>query len=475
MRQNLSYKILLICFLLTLPALNPWVRGDGVGYYAYVRAVVISHNLDFEHDWLRANPSFRLNRVDASGHLLPMNYTATNHINNHFSPGPALLWFPFVALTHMGVLAANHLGTHIPPDGFSRPYVVAMGLATAVYGFLGICLSFSVARKYVEERWALLATLGIWFASSLPVYMYLNPSWSHALSAFTVALYFWYWDRTRPDRSAVQWIVLGLISGLMLDVYYANASLLVVIGVEAIFAIRKAVSERGLNAKIPTFAVNYIMYLASLVVALAPIFVTHYVIFGSAVDSGYTEQWFWAHPKVLSVLFSANHGLFSWTPILALAVLGLGLLAKQDRLLAACSCSAFVCFLYLIASYQDWHGISSFGSRFFVSLTVFFVLGLASATASFANLFSSQRRALISVVAVLFLFVAWNGGLLFQWGMHLLPVRGPVSWSAVARNQFSVVPRMMVRTSRSYLFRRSDLMRQIENRDLEQLRQQDTE
>ena len=61
-----------------------------------------------------------------------------------------------------------------------------MALATAFYGFLGLLMSFRLACDYVEERWALLATFAIWWASSLPVYMYFNPSWSHAHSAFAV-------------------------------------------------------------------------------------------------------------------------------------------------------------------------------------------------------------------------------------------------------------------------------------------------
>jgi len=31
-------------FLCTLPLVNPIVHGDGVGYYAYVRAPLIDHN-----------------------------------------------------------------------------------------------------------------------------------------------------------------------------------------------------------------------------------------------------------------------------------------------------------------------------------------------------------------------------------------------------------------------------------------------
>src|SRR5882762_7359261 len=89
MRRAIAYKVLILIFLVTLPLSNPWVRGDGVGYYAYIRAVLIEHDLNFEYDWLHANPSFRLGRVDAEGRLTPENYTATHHINNHFSVGPA--------------------------------------------------------------------------------------------------------------------------------------------------------------------------------------------------------------------------------------------------------------------------------------------------------------------------------------------------------------------------------------------------
>ena len=57
---------LLLClvFVLTLPLLNPWVCGDGVGYYAFVRAQLIEHNLDFTEDYRHANQSFREPRID---------------------------------------------------------------------------------------------------------------------------------------------------------------------------------------------------------------------------------------------------------------------------------------------------------------------------------------------------------------------------------------------------------------------------
>ena len=75
------------------------------------------------------------------------------------------------------------------------------------------------------------------------------------------------------------------------------------------------------------------------------------------------------------------------------------------------------------------------------------------------------------LAAALGVFVIWNLGLIFQWGAHLIPARGLVSWRQVVYNQFQVVPREIVSQFASYLFRRKDTLHQIEQRDIEQLNQ----
>ncbi len=234
-----NQKLLFILFLLTLPLANPWVRGDGVGYYAYLRSALIDHDLRFENDYLAANESFVLFHVDAQGHILPNFYTKTGYVENHFSVGPAILWAPVMLAVHGSVLLADHLGAHVAADGYSRPYLLAMAFTTACYGFLSLLLAFRVARKYFDDQWAFFATLGIWMASSLPIYMYFNPSWSHALSAFSVALFIWYWERTRLQRTAGQWAILGLAAGLMGNVYYPNVILLIFPALEVVYLLRE--------------------------------------------------------------------------------------------------------------------------------------------------------------------------------------------------------------------------------------------
>ena len=182
-------QILLLLFFLTLPLVNPWVRGDGVGYYAYIRSLLVEHKLDFANDWRAANESFTMGRVRPDGTIDPLQYTRTGHLDNHFTVGPSMLWAPFLVPVHGVMLTLQRFGIKVQANGYSRPYLVTMALATALYGFLGLLISFRLACLYTDERWAFLATLGIWFASSLPVYMYFNPSWSHAHSVFAVAAF----------------------------------------------------------------------------------------------------------------------------------------------------------------------------------------------------------------------------------------------------------------------------------------------
>jgi hypothetical protein len=463
-----KYEILLgILFVVTLPLSNPWVRGDGVGYYAFARAMLIEHRLDFTKDWQAANTSFQMARLDAEGNVKPTEYTSTGHLDNHFSVGPAILWSPFLIAAHVGVLVYDRLGGRIPADAFSRPYRVAMAVGTAVYGFLALIISFVMARKYVAERWAFLATLAIWLASSLPVYMYFNPSWSHAHSAFTVALFLWYWTHTRSARTLSQWLILGLIGGLMLDVYYINGVVLLFPFLESLVGYWNAFSRRdGIGAG--RLLGGDAVFAAGLVGAFLPTLIAKRVIYGSYTHTGYEHLWNWTCPWLLRVCFSSDHGLFSWTPIMIVAVAGLFFLWRHDREVAAYSLLVFAATLYVIGCYQDWDGLSSFGNRFLVSLTPLFILGL-TAFFDWCRHVWTERSVAMTAAAATALLALWNLGLMFQWGTHLIPARGPISWREAAYNQCAVVPGAAVQTLKTYFVHRRQLMDRIEEEDVRQL------
>jgi hypothetical protein len=470
-RERWFERLLFLLFVVTLPLLNPWVRGDGVGYYAYARAPLIEHNFDFTHDYQFANDSFRNGKVDENGQVKSEYRTRTGHLGNHFSVGPAMLWSPFLLATHAGVLLARRLGANVLADGFSLPYRCAMAFATALYGFLGLWLSFRLARKYVGAEWSFIATLAIWWASSLPVYMYFNPSWSHAHSAFVCALFFWYWDATREHRDLLQWLILGLIAGLMLNVYYLNLMILSVLIVEAAVQYIHIFKSRGTSADFARLLGRQLLFGLTVCIALIPTFVTRAIVYGGPFESGYVSirDYLWHSPVFFSVLFSSNHGLLSWEPLLGFAILGLFLFAFRLPKVGIPFVTALIIFYLFICVYPDWAGISSYGNRFFVSLTPLFIVGLGYLLARLATFFSLEGTALAVSSGVLACFVLWNLGMIYQWGLHLVPARGPISFREVTYNQFFVVPSRLTSSLRTYFLDRSDLMRQIEKQDVEHL------
>jgi hypothetical protein len=308
--------------------------------------------------------------------------------------------------------------------------------------------------------------------------MYFNPSYSHAHSVFVVALLLWYWRRTRPERALAQWAVLGLLSGLMLDVYYPNIAILLVPLMESLrrYWLEWRTPGHNWRALRRLLSAN-ILYACLALVAFSPTLITRQIIYGHPWESGYGDMGFahGFHPALWQPLLSSNHGLLSWTPIVIPALVGLVLLRKYDRELATYSLAAFAALYGIVACYPQWHGMSSYGNRFFISLTPFFVLGLAVTLNEAARWFKRERTAMASAVLAIGALILWNLAFVFQWGSGLIPHVGPISWKQMAYNQVEAVPRRLGSELKFYFTNRSKMMQQIGCEDVQRTRQQSTQ
>src|SRR5208282_2988753 len=372
-------KALCIVFLLSLPFLHATVNGDGLGYYGYLRSLLIDHNLQFSSDF--QHPEVEIEKIFLNDHFVVNPITKTGHLPNFYSVGPAILWSPFILVTHVAVLGLGHFGWHVAADGHSWPYLVAMAGSTALYGFTGLLLSFALARNFVEERWAFWATIGIWFGSSVPLYFYVLPSWSHVHSVFATSLFLWYWQRTIGKRTAWQWLKLGLLSGLMIDVYFINGVFMLAVIYEVFSASAAAWSVGAARQEmlVKIFRQNLLCGLG-LLLGLLPTFITRQIVFGGPFNVGpyALRSWNWTSPVFSLVLFSKSHGLFVVTPILILATAGLFNLRRLDRAFGTICMLITLVFYVLVSCFPWWYGAIGLGNRLFVSLTPIFVCGLAS-------------------------------------------------------------------------------------------------
>jgi len=120
--------------------------------------------------------------------------------------------------------------------------------------------------------------------------------------------------------------------------------------------------------------------------------------------------------------------------------------------------AAALAFYIFIACYPDWAGIffvwkPAFSFR---SLRYLFLAGVFFCN-GYPHCSQSTRRRCHGVTGPR-CFVLWNAEFMFQWGAHLIPPRGPISWRAMIRNQFQVVPTQIAARLGDYLFHRHDLM-----------------
>lgn len=436
-------------FILGFVGFNLGPRGDGVGYYASLRSMVLDGDLELGDEY-----AFYAGRGERVAQLMANRpRTETGKAPNIWPIGAAILWLPFFLVGHLLAVLLAWAGTGITVDGYSPPYTTLVAFGNASYGFLALALSYAMCRRFYTRPVALLATMTIWFATSLTEYMYAHTMLSHPASTFTIALFLFLWLRVRQDGGvAKDWLVLGLAAGLMAAARWQNLVFLLPLAYEGLSALLgrggpvwvrsvKGVTVR-FGAFFPAFLIGFFPQMGAWKVIYG-----HWVIDPWAVPPLMVpERWSWTSPKVLSVLVSSKHGLLTWTPVILLSLLGLAWVARRDRRLAVGFSIAFAVQLYIVASWHSWHAGSSFGNRFFIELTPVFILGLAGL------LDALRRRVRLSAMAVfLGLAVVWNFFLMVQFSLGLIPREDFVQWPLLVKNQVSVVPFLLLSKLRALL------------------------
>jgi hypothetical protein len=330
--------------------------------------------------------------------------------------------------------------------------------------------------------------------------MYVSPPFSHACSAFAVALFVTVWLRVREAWSLPGTIALGLSGALMAMVREQDAVLVVgpvvdfgvmVIGLvsatgraglSVIDPEREIGSARGpsearsrrasasgggapralRNAdRLPIAAIgaSVLAGTAAFAVAMLPQLLAYKALNGHYGPSSLViRKMSWTSPHALGVIASPAHGFLIWTPIAAIAILGLVVLAirgtGQARRIATCALVMVAVQIYVSGSVESWTVAGAFGQRRFVALTVLLTLGLA-AMLQFAR--ARVPRAL--TIGVLAVCVWWNVALIAAFGTGLMD-RKRLEPGKNAYVAFVTLPKMIPDLAYRYVFDRASFYRQ---------------
>ena len=482
-RRDRGLLGLLILFAAVAPLVTQRIyASDEIQYFAYTHSLFFDQDFDFTNQYQYYCTTDPVKFTDFCRDLLGKTEPLTGLPLNVAPIGTGLLWLPFFALAHIGVLIARALGADVPANGFSQPYISAICFASYLFGCAGLLLCYSLARRYFSQLVAALSVATMWLATSLIFYTVIAPPWSHAGSLLTVTLFIWLWARTRrPEgRTLREWALLGASAGLMMLVREQDALFLAIPALEGAVAATVIIrhrqeagdanSVRGAGgaatgsrpyAVIVKWAVGLVLMGVTAALVFIPQLIAYRAITGRFGPSRVvTGKFTWTSPNFFNVMFDAAHGLFVWTPVLLLAVLGLVWLWRRDRLLTSAFALTFVLQVYVTGSFLTWQSASSFGQRRFINSTSIFVLGFAALVAwVMAN--GWPRWFVVGIVA---LFVAWNAGLLMQYALWCSAQRQGLDWATVLQGQFEM-PGKAARLIWDYLFNRQVFYSATSRRD----------
>ena len=359
-------EIILVIFVLLFIGFKdpyrPWdrvINSDGKGYYAYLPAVFIYHDLQFkfvEQYESQYYPS------DKSVYKEFRNQSDSRKVNKYF-PGMAIVWFPF--------FLAGHFFAYLelfPRDGYSLPYQLSIAISALLFLWLGARLLRKLLIKLgSSEKISSFITLAITLGTNLIFFTIVEGSMTHVYS-FTLITAFAYTLFQLFHDYKPKWFIRSLL--LFVLIFLIRPTNFLVIFLVPVMAgnwenittiFRTVIRQKktllgGLIPALFLLAVPLIFWKAQ---------TGHWIVYSYG-----TEKLNFLKPNFFGILFSFNRGWFIYTPIALVSMFGLIGLFKQNRFRFYWLFGFLLLFTYVASCWWVWYYASKCGQRIFIDIYV---------------------------------------------------------------------------------------------------------
>ncbi len=377
------------------------IRSDGVGYYIYLPAALIHRDISLETTIAQ---QFNGKAEEWMGII---RYPATGRYLNRYALGEAILLTPFFLAGH---LFAKFLS--VPADGFSWPYQVATVFAGLFYFIVGLIFLRRVLERHFSPSTTLLTLVAITFGTNLFHYGTSDNIFSHIFSfcLFSALLFLTEkWYESAHQRSA---ILLAVVAGLITIVRPTNVIFLLLVPMLGI-SDRVTLWERltFIRQQISTVLLCAVAYLITILPLLS---YWKYTTGRWFLNSYQGLSFNWTKPEIVNVLFSVRKGLFFWSPLLLLGLVGLYFIARYWKGFWLPALIVLLAHTYVIASWPTWWFGGSFGHRAFTEILPIFAIGYAALLETTREKPLIYRgiltvSALLVLLSIKFMIQYWNG------------------------------------------------------------------
>lgn len=361
--------------------------SDAKGYYAYLPAVFIYHDLNFgffdaiEKEKYHDPHLYYDYRAEAHGARIDKYYAGT-----------ALVELPFFLAAHALTLLSGG-----DADGYSSFYLIAVNVAALVYLFIGLFfLDRSLSHWSVGPGARAVTMVATVFGTNLFYYSACEPGMSHVYSFAAVSVFIHtsviYFSGPVGRRMVLMAVLLGLIvlirpvNGLIILAWPFVAGGRRALWHGLVFPIRHwGWAILGLAVFAAIVAVQGILYRIS----TGHFFVYSYT--GEGIDL--------LAPHVVEILFSYKKGLFLYTPMYLLALFGGIHLWRSGRFRFVALAGCLLVVTYVLSSWSQWYYGGSFSSRAFIEYLPLFMIPLGIAVQGIVTKW--KRAVFLSAIALL--------------------------------------------------------------------------
>lgn len=353
-KYEIIYATLLALFLLWVLTVRI-APPDLAFYYSYARSFL------FDLDFFYGNEYDRFQFGIHETYLSVQGYPA-----NDWPIGTGIAWLPFLLLAHLCAVLANGLGFSISSEGYDWFYqwVVTYG-ATLLYSGGTLILSYRLClREGLPKNSALWAVTLIAGGSTYSYHLFVNAADSHPPAAFFLVLFLLLWFRYLGSGNL--WIAFAAGWALGMAVLIRPH--------QAIFLLTPLLSHLLREDRQHTGNTLWGMLILSTTafITFLPQMAVWKVIYGSWFEIPRSGDVLWTEPYLYETLFSDFHGMFSWSPIFGLGVIGLFV---QKRWLPYAI--PVLLQIYIYSCNLAWWAGGSFGNRRMVGCVPLLILGLA--------------------------------------------------------------------------------------------------
>lgn len=357
-------SIVLLCSSNIQWSKNNWksiIGADGKGYYAYLPAIFIYHDLNFsffdsiEKKYPNSNTYYDY-RIIQNG-----------KVADKYFCGTALAMMPFFFIAHS---ISNVLG--LDADGYSKIYFVFINLAGIFYLFIGLFYLKKILIQYKASDGVIsFLLIAITFGTNLFYYSLKEPSMSHVYSFAFITLFIYSLHNyfILPNRRTV--FVLAVILGIIVLIRPVNGIVILIAPFVAGDKNKFSIGLHFLKQQLISTVGASFLFLAVISIQL----IIYKIQTGSFwIDSYGSEKFNWTDPHPIDFLVSYKKGFFLYTPLAMIALLGLVQLFKRSKFQFYSLLLFLILLLYVLSSWWNWWYGGSFSSR--VCVEYYAILGL---------------------------------------------------------------------------------------------------